>query len=81
MRYILMPFLIIVGAGAAYYVTTTLTAGDVRYDLNNIGERTKINAEYLYAISLQQQGSAYSIGEFDGSIGSMLRVAPQAINV
>jgi hypothetical protein len=81
MRLILTPLLIGIGALAAYFGATRLTEGDTRYDLGNIGERTKINAEYLYSVTVQQQGSAYSIGEFDGSIFSMIKVAPQAVVV
>jgi hypothetical protein len=80
-RLLIMPLLISMGAVAAYFGTTKLTEGDVRYDIDNIGERTKINAEYLYYQTLSQNGSAYHIGDFDGSIGSMLKVAPQAVIV
>jgi hypothetical protein len=81
MRLLLLPLLLSIGAVVAYFGATRLTAGDTRYDIDHIGERTKINAEYLYNLTVQQQGSAYSIGEFDGSIGSMLKVAPQAVIV
>lgn len=81
LRLILKPLLIGIGAVAAYFGATKLTEGDTRYDIDNIVERTKINAEYLYSISIQQQGAAYYIGEFDGTLGSMLSVAPQAIIV
>lgn len=81
LRFMLKPLLLAIGGVAAYFGATRLTEGDTRYDLNNIGERTKINAEYLYNLTVQQQGSAYSIGEFDGSIMSMIKVAPQAVIV
>jgi hypothetical protein len=81
LRYTLAPILIAVGLIFAYLGGTRLTEGDIRYDIDNIGERTKINAEYLYSLTVQQNGSAYYIGEFDGSIGSMLKVAPQAVIV
>ncbi|MDF7810208.1 hypothetical protein [Hymenobacter sp. YC55] len=77
LRVFLKPFLIIIGAGVAYYGATNLTSGDERFDVEKIGERSKITQEYLseYVAS----GSAYHIGELDGSIGSIIRVAPQAI--
>ncbi|MBC8081668.1 MAG: hypothetical protein H7Z21_00525 [Hymenobacter sp.] len=76
-RFLIKPFLIAAGAGAAYYGATNLTAGDERFDVEKIGERSKITQEYLseYVVS----GSAYHIGELDGSINSIVQVAPQAI--
>ncbi len=78
---IIKPIMIIFGILFAYLAAINVTEGDIRYDLANIGERTKINAEYLYRISVLQEGSAYYLGELDGSIESMLLTAPQAINV
>jgi hypothetical protein len=73
--------MILLGIFLAYLAAMNVTKGDIRYDIGKIGERTKINADYIYRISLLQGGSAYYLGELDGSIESMLKVAPQAINV
>ncbi|UOQ67230.1 hypothetical protein [Hymenobacter volaticus] len=77
LRLFLKPFLILAGAGAAYYGATNLTAGDERFDVEKIGERSKITQEYLsqYVAS----GSAYNIGQLDGSLGSIIQVAPKAV--
>jgi hypothetical protein len=80
MRNLLRPFFLIVGLGAGYLGATNLTAGDDKYDVEKIGERTKINQEFLYALT-KDQGSSYNIGSFDGSLGSMVKVAPQAVIV
>jgi len=79
--FVLKPAMLFIGILLAYLAAINVTEGDIRYDLSNIGERTKINAEYLYRISLLQEGSAYYLGELDGSIESMIRIAPQAIIV
>jgi hypothetical protein len=71
LRLIAKPAFYTIGLVAAYFGATRLTQGDNQYDLSKIGERTKINSEYLYALSVAQ----------NGSIGSMLMVAPQAVNV
>lgn len=81
LKLIAKPAFFTLGIVAGYFGATRLTAGDAQYDLSKIGERSKINAEYLYAVSVMQNGSAYSIGTLDGTIGSMLAVAPQAVNV
>lgn len=78
-RLLLKPFFLVAGATIAYVAATGLTAGDERFDVDKIGERSKITQEYLseYVVS----GSAYNIGELDGSLGSIVKVAPQAIIV
>ncbi|HEX8349554.1 MAG TPA: hypothetical protein VF598_06320, partial [Hymenobacter sp.] len=78
-RMLLKPFFLVLGLGAAYVGATQLTAGDDKYDVDKIGERTKINSTYL--TTQVATGSAYNIGTFDGSIGSMIKVAPQAVVV
>ena len=80
LRSILRPVFLALGLVAGYLGATNLTAGDDKYDVDKIGERTKINQEYLYSLT-KDQGSAYNIGSFDGSLGSMASVAPQAVAV
>ncbi|MCB2379736.1 hypothetical protein LGH70_19225 [Hymenobacter sp. BT635] len=80
LRTILKPFFLLLGLGAGYLGATNLTADDDRFAVDKIGERTKINQEYLYGLT-KDQGSAYNIGTIDGSLGSIVTVAPQAIVV
>jgi hypothetical protein len=63
----------------AFYAATNLTKGDEKYDVDKIGERSKITADYLYELSVKQEGSGYYLGEQDGSLGSMAKLAPKAI--
>jgi hypothetical protein len=79
LRILVKPIFFVFGLIAAYVGATNLTAGDERYDVDKIGERTKINSTYL--TSQVATGSAYNIGTFDGSIASMIKVAPQAVIV
>ncbi|GAA3964335.1 hypothetical protein GCM10022407_08720 [Hymenobacter antarcticus] len=81
LRMVAKPFLLAIGGGLAFFAATNLTAGDARFDVEEIGERSKITADYLYATSIAQEGSAYNIGQLDGSIGSMVKISPQAIVV
>ncbi|MBC6607173.1 hypothetical protein H8B13_10110 [Hymenobacter sp. BT188] len=80
LRNVLKPFFIVIGAAAGYFGATNLTEGDERFDVDNIGERTRITQTALYNRT-KEDGSGYSIGEIDGSIGSILAVAPQAVVV
>ena len=81
LSWVIKPMLLVIGVSFAYLAATTVTEGDAKYDLDNIGRRTKINADYLYRISLAQQGSAYYLGELDGSLESMIRHSPDAVIV
>lgn len=75
------PILIGIGALLAFYAATNLTKGDEKYDIDNIGERSKIVSEYLYETSVKQNGSAYTLGEQDGTLSGMAKLVPQAIVV
>ncbi|GAB2958344.1 hypothetical protein GCM10027048_26610 [Hymenobacter coalescens] len=81
LRMVAKPLLIGVGAGLAFFAATNLTEGDDRFDVDKIGERSKITAEYLYITSVTQEGSAYNIGKLDGTLTGMLKLSPQAIFV
>lgn len=79
-RNLLKPFFIIIGAAVGYLGATNLTEGDERFDVDNIGERTRITQTALYGRT-KDEGSGYNIGEIDGSISSIIAVAPQAVVV
>ena len=81
MRLIAKPLLLGLGALLAFYAATNLTKGDEHYDIDKIGERSKIVSEYLYETSVKQNGSAYTLGEQDGTIGGMVKLVPQALVV
>ncbi|MGI4885353.1 MAG: hypothetical protein ACRYFR_10380 [Janthinobacterium lividum] len=78
-RVLAKPVFFVVGGLIAVYAATNLTKGDDKYDVDKIGERSKITADYLYETSVAQNGSAYSLGKQDGTIGGMAKLAPQAI--
>ncbi len=80
-RIVAKPVLIGIGVLSAVFAVNNLTEGDEKYDIDKIGERSKITADYLYRVSVQQEGSAYTLGEQDGTIGGMMKLAPQAIIV
>lgn len=81
LRTLVKPVFFVIGAAVAFYAATNLTKGDERFDVDKIGERSKITADYLYEVSVKQEGAGYYLGKQDGSIGSMVKLAPQAIIV
>lgn len=81
LRVIAKPFLLTIGALLAFYAATNLTKGDAQYDVDKIGERSKIVSEYLYETGIKQNGSAYTLGEQDGTLTGIVKLVPQAIVV
>ena len=79
LRMLVKPVFFAVGGAIAFYAATNLTKGDDKYDIDKLGERSKITADYLYETSVKQEGSGYYLGEQDGTLGGMAKLAPQAI--
>lgn len=75
------PIFLVGGLFTAYLLAVNITDGNKKYDMDQIAERTKINSEYLYRVSVAQGGSAYNLGKLDGTFTSMIRTAPAAIVV
>lgn len=78
-RLLAKPLFIAVGAAIGLFAALNITKGDAKYDVDKIGERSKITSDYIYQQSVQQEGSAYHLGELDGTIGGMVKLAPMAI--
>lgn len=79
LRMLIKPVFFVVGGAMAFYAATNLTKGDDKYDIDKLGERSKITADYLYETSVKQEGSGYYLGAQDGTLGGMAKLAPQAI--
>ena len=80
-KFVAKPLLVMMGLGIAFFAATNLTKGDADYDMDKIGKRTKVTSDYIYEVSVKQNGSAYKLGEQDGSLGGMVKLAPQAVIV
>ncbi len=50
-------------------------------DLEEIAQTSKIQSEYIYNVSKNQSGSAYTIGEQDGTFQGMIKLFLPAVNV
>jgi hypothetical protein len=80
-RWVAKPFLLVAGSLVAIYAMSSIAAADERFKLDKIGEQSKLTATYLQGVSQTENGSGYNIGEQDGSIGGMAKLAPQAVVV
>lgn len=81
LRVILLPTVLIITFITGFYAIQKIGEGDPRYALDKLGETAKITAYDIRYWTGRDAGSGYSLGELDGSFGSMLRLAPQAVNV
>ena len=80
-RILIFPILIVVAVFSAYYSVTKIGEGDRRYAIENIARTAKITAYDIRFQTGRDAGSGYTLGELDGSFGSMFRLAPQAVHV
>ncbi len=81
MRWVAKPLLLSVGLAVALYAMSSIAAADARFNLEKIGEQSKLTATYLQGVSQNENGSGYNIGEQDGTLGGMAKLAPQAVVV
>lgn len=80
-RAILFPFFLVLIVVGAYYAALKVGEGDSKYSLDKIAETAKITAYDIRFYTGKNAGSGYDLGELDGSINSMVLLAPSAINV
>ncbi|MGJ3234467.1 hypothetical protein [Marivirga sp.] len=80
-RVMVAPFLLTIGVALAYFVALKAGEDNSRYALDQIAETAQVTAYDIRYWTGKDAGSGYSLGELDGTFGSMIRLAPQAINV
>lgn len=81
LRLLLFPFTIGLTSILGYYAIVKAGEDNSKYSLDKLGQTAQITAYDIRYFSGRGAGSGYSLGELDGSIGSMIALAPQAINV
>lgn len=83
MKLIVGPIIIVFFLGVGYILSNVLVSNDSRYALDKLAQTAAITANDIrYGWGARTgQGSGYTLGNLDGSIGSMFRLAPAAINV
>lgn len=81
LRIFLMPVTIILCAVLGYYSINKVVEDDPKYALDKIAQTARVTAYDIRYWTGKDAGSGYSLGELDGTLGSMLVLAPKAINV
>lgn len=81
LKLIITPFIVIMVTLLAFWAITLVGEVDQRYSIENIGETARITGVDLAFGTGLGAGSTYVLGQLDGSIESMIRLFPEAINV
>jgi hypothetical protein len=76
-----LPFFAVATVVLGYFAVIQIGEDDQRYNISSLGETARITAYDIAFQTGREAGSTYTLGELDGSIGSLMRLAPQAINV
>ncbi|MCB0489363.1 MAG: hypothetical protein R2820_08800 [Cyclobacteriaceae bacterium] len=80
---LLLPIVVSLVISLGYFAILKVGEDDPRYNISRLAQTVKITAyDIRYGWGARMgEGSGYTLGELDGSWQSMIRLAPQAINV
>lgn len=80
-RILLLPVALALVVMLGFFAINQVAEDDPRYNLDKLAETARVTAYDIGFWTGKDAGSGYSLGELDGTYGSMLRLAPQAVNV
>jgi hypothetical protein len=80
-RVMVFPFIVLISVVSIYYTIVKVGEGDRKYAVENLAKTAQITAYDIRYQTGKDAGSGYTLGVLDGSFTSLLRLAPQAINV
>lgn len=81
LRLLVGPFVIAFSVIAGGWAMLKASEDNPLYSIDNIAETAKITAYDIRYYTGRDAGSGYSLGELDGSINSLVRLAPAAVVV
>jgi hypothetical protein len=80
-RLVLFPFVFIGAIALAYFSILRAGGENDKYSLNRVAETAQVTAYDIRYYTGKSAGSGYSLGELDGTMLSMIKLAPAAVNV
>jgi hypothetical protein len=78
-KILLAPFVLGIAGFGGYYSIVKVAEDNPRYNIENITETARVTAEWIHYVSQREQGSAYTLGDFDYSPAGMVKKFPLAI--
>ncbi len=80
-RVVSFPIVVSTALAVAFYAMLKAGEDNPKYSITNLAATARVTAYDIRFWSGRGAGSGYTLGELDGSFGSMARLAPAAINV
>lgn len=80
-RLILFPVVLSMAVFLGYLATLEAGKGNRKYSFDEIAKTAQVTAYDIRYWTGREAGSGYTLGELDGTWASMIRLAPQAVNV
>lgn len=81
LKVMLLPFVLAIIGVSGYYAVVKVGEGDSRYSVDRIAFTARETAMDIGYLTGRDAGSGYTLGELDGTIPGMVKLAPKAINV
>lgn len=81
LRLMLFPVVLTGAITLGYLAMIKASEDNVKYSMAAIAKTAQVTAYDIRYYTGRDAGSGYALGELDGTFGSMVRLAPQAINV
>ena len=81
LKVLVAPFVITLAVIISGYTIVKVGENSPRYAISALAETAKITAYDIGRWTGRNAGSRYDLGDLDGSLASMIRLAPAAINV
>jgi hypothetical protein len=78
-RAFLRPILFLGSIGFGLVAAEQISSDNAKYSFDKIVETSQVTSSYLLTVSKEESGSAYDLGETDGTPLGFLKKAPQAI--
>jgi hypothetical protein len=79
LKIMITPLVLAVAALGGYYSITKVAEDNPRYNLETITSTAEETARWIHYVSEREQGSAYTLGDFDYSPAGIIRKFPLAI--
>jgi hypothetical protein len=80
-KVITLPFVLTAAVALGYYAMLKAGEDNKKYALDSLAKTAQVTAYDILYYTGRDAGSGYSLGELDGTFGSMVKLAPQAVNV
>ena len=81
LKMMIYPLVLLLSMFLSYYAVLFTSETSEKYSVDNLAKTAQVTAYDIRYYTGKNAGSGYTLGELDGTFGSMVALAPQAINV